>query len=149
MKLRFSRRFAALLVGFLALFGGVTAGTAIAVDGNPWSFVMNNQTGDGLVLVGSDGTNSNILLVKDHLNQPIFSVLKAGGASVLGDDFRVMSGADPLHGQVTISPLNPNSAMCVRGGQLWIGGPNGGIWRCADLDGTGPSPLAWWPTNNL
>jgi hypothetical protein len=107
----------------------------------PMTITME-EAGDGLTLVGDDGPeNDSILLVKDHLDQPIFSILEAGGAAVLGDDFRIL---DPnLHARVTLSMYEPNPAVCVANGLLWIGGADGRVWRCADLDG-GTWNGAWW-----
>lgn len=136
---------AAVLVAVAALAVSFThtptARAAAATNANPWAMQMSVPTQDGLVITGVAGSSSQALLVKDYLNQPIFTVSQAGGAAVMGDDLRVLDGSDIFHGQITISPDNPNSAVCVRNGQLWIGGPGGGIWRCANLGGG----FGWWP----
>jgi hypothetical protein len=109
---------------------------------NPWTLQMDNPAADGLVVRGTTGTN-NPFVVFDHLGQPIAAIPEAGGFKVFGDNIGVNPGSDIYHSQVTISPNDPDNNVCVRSGQLWIGG-SGHIWHCVDLDGSGPSPLAWW-----
>jgi hypothetical protein len=108
----------------------VTPTTAGAATGNPWTYSMSNANADGLVIRGSNGTN-NPLVVFDHLNQPIAAVAEAGGFKVFGDNIGVNPGSDIYHSQVTISPDDPIASVCVRAGQLWVGGPAGHVWRCA------------------
>lgn len=131
-------RIAVLLIVAVALGAAMalTVAPAGAVTGNPWPYTMNNVNADGLVVQGSGpGANNSALLVRDHLNQPIFTVLEAGGAAVMGDQFRVMHGADPFNGEITLSPDAPVASTCVRWGQFHLG--NGHLYRC---EGT---PLAW------
>lgn len=131
----------ALTAGACALLPGPASATT-STGGNPWTYQATSTTQDGLVVQGAAGTGDpSLFIVKDHLGQPIFNILAAGGAAVMGDDFRVMAGSDIFHGQITVSASNPNPAVCVRAGQLWIGGPAGDIWRCANLGGG----YAWWP----
>ena len=116
-----------------------------STDGNPWSMTMDGP-GDGLVLTGDDGPeNDHILVAYDYLHQPVAGIGEDAGLWVMGDDVRVISDTDVYHAQVTISPYAPDPAVCVRNGQGWIGGTGFNLWRCADLDGAGPSPFAWWP----
>lgn len=108
---------------------------------NPWVFTETDDQAEGLRINAAEGANGQPFIVYDHLGQPIFAINRAGGAAVLGDNFGVFAGSDIFHAQITISPDPPNSAACVRNGQLWIGGPSGNIWRCADLGGG----YGWWP----
>lgn len=128
---------AATLGALLAVsVGPAQADTSVA--DNPWQHAMTDP-GNGLVIVGDDGPqNDAALLVEDHLNQPIFAVLEAGGAAVLGDQFRVLDSG--LYPRITLSASPPDQSVCTVNGLLWIGGPGGGIWRCADLGGG----FGWW-----
>lgn len=128
----------AVAAGACALIPGPA--TASTATGNPWTYQMTSTTADGLVIRGTSGTN-NPLIVFDRLGQPIAAVGEAGGLKVFGDNIGVNTGSDIFHSQVTISPNNPDPAVCVRNGQLWVGGPAGDIWRCANLGGG----YAWWP----
>ncbi len=118
---------------------------AQTVPSNPWVFTETNPAAEGLRINAAAGANGQPFVVYDYLNQPIGGFNRAGGFWVAGDNISVSPGNDIYHAQTTISPDDPNPAVCVRAGQLWIGGTEGGFWRCADLDGSGPSPLAWWP----
>lgn len=135
----------ALLIAAAAAVAGLTAPHAAQASStttaNPWTMQMTDGTQDGLVVRGTTGT-SNPFLVFDRLGQPIFGVGEAGGAKVYGDDLSVYAGSDIFHADTTISPNTPNPAVCVRPDQMWIG--HGHIWHCEDIDGSGPSPLAWW-----
>jgi len=104
--------------------------TTSAVGGNPWTFSMNDPNADGLVVRGSTGM-ANPFIVFDRFNQPIAAVGETGGFKVFGDNIGVNAGTDIMHSQVTISPNGPSANVCVRPGQLWIGGSAGRIWRCA------------------
>lgn len=116
------------------------AGAESTTTGNPWTFTETSDQAEGLRINAAEGANGQPLIVYDYLNQPIFAVNRAGGAAVFGDDFRVLRGDDIYHGQTTLSADNPNPAVCVRNGQLWIGGVEGHAWRCADLGGG----YGWW-----
>lgn len=122
---------------------GAPAGAQVTTP-NPWVFTETNPAAEGLRINAAAGANGQPFIVYDYLNQPIGGFNRAGGFWVAGDNISNFAGNDIFHAQTTISPDNPNPAVCVRAGQLWIGGPDGRIWRCADIDGTGPSPLAWW-----
>lgn len=112
-------------------------------DSNPWTYTMSADA-PGMRIYGSTGGDNRVFETFDHLAQPIFGVNEAGGAWVADDEFRVFDGGDIYHGQITISPFWPRTEVCVRNGQLWVGGPSGQIWRCADLDG-GEWNGGWWP----
>lgn len=130
----------AVLAAFAAM---LLAGSARAGAANPWHYRMANPdtAQPGMVVHANGGANGQVFEVRDHAGQPIFAVNKAGGVAVLGDAFRVMDGSDPYRGQVTVSPYPPDPAVCVRDGQLWIGGPAGGLWRCTTAPG--PAAPAW------
>lgn len=135
---------AALLAAMLVLLAVQTPAQAeSSTDGNPWSMTMDGA-GDGLVLTGDDGPELNqILYAQDHLLQPVAGIGEHGGLWAAGDCISDFAGFDILHAQISICPDGPNPDVCVRNGQLWIGGPDGRIWRCADLDG-GAWNGAWW-----
>lgn len=135
-------RLLALAVLVAALPGAGPARAATSTDSNTWTYTMTNPSADGLVINGTTGTN-NPLIIKDHLGQPITAVGEDGGLKVFGDNLAVNAGSDIYHSQVTMSPSNPVAAVCVRSGQLWMGGPDGHVWRCADLDG-GTWTGGWW-----
>jgi hypothetical protein len=140
MKRRVLRISFAVLIGVGLALGGLAVGTAAAGTGNPWQYTMTSSGKDGLVIQGAPGANSNAFLVRDHLGQPIFNVLQAGGASVLGDNFRVMAGDDVFNPVITLSPSAPSGA-CPKPDALWIGAGN--IWKC--IDGTWHAPrVAIW-----
>jgi hypothetical protein len=82
------------------------------------------------ITADSGQVDSSPLEVDDHLGQPIFGVLRARGAYIAGDQFPVLASSDIYHGQITTSPSQPDQTVCVRAGQLWIGGTQGAIWRC-------------------
>lgn len=121
----------------VAVGAGLTAATpnpanATTVTGNSWTYQMNNPAADGLIIRGTSGTN-NPLIVFDRFNQPIAAVGEAGGFKVFGDNIGVNAGFDIYHSQVTISPTDPAADVCVRAGQLWLGGSDGHIWRCVSV----------------
>ncbi len=134
-----------------AILGALLAVTAIApaqaettTTANPWTYQMTDPTKDGLVIRGTTGSN-NPFIVYDPYVQPIVAVGEYGGFKVFGDCSAVNRGDDVYHSQVTLCADEPVASVCVRNGQLWIGGAGGHVWRCADLDGPGgPSPFAWW-----
>ncbi len=136
--------FAAVTVAVAAMvvaFGQPPAAHAASTTtANPWTLQMDNPTADGLVVRGTTGT-SNPLLIFDRFGQPIMGVGEAGGLKVYGDNLAVNAGSDVYHSQVTISPTDPDATVCVRAGQLWMGGTAGHVWRCQSLYG---GPLGWW-----
>ncbi len=139
MKNRVPTLAAVALAGVLA-GAGAAVGTASAATGNPWRYDMTNSNRDGLVVHGSTGPNNNEFLVEDHLGQPIFSVLEAGGASVMGDNLRVLAGNDIYNAVITLSP-NPPSGRCPKKNALWIG--PGNIWKCVNGSWRAPRSSLW------
>jgi len=132
---------AATLAGMILGSGGYAYAAATFAD-NPWVFRATNPNAEGLRIQSTGGPNGQLLIVYDHLNQPIFAVNKAGGASVYGDNLNVHQGADIFHPWVRISVADPRPADCVATGQLVIGGSPGSggrIWRC--VVGRGWSPM--------
>jgi hypothetical protein len=122
---------AAIVGASVTLVGVAESATAdVGPPANPWTFSMNDPRADGLVIHGTGG-NSNPFIVFDRYGQPIAAVGEAGGLKVFGDNIGVNPGSDIFHSQVTISPGDPVAAVCVRPGQLWLGGPEGHVWRCA------------------
>lgn len=107
---------------------------------NAWTHIMTTP-GDGIVIYGDDGPeNDNALLIKDYLDQPIFTVQEAGGAAVMGDQFRVLAGDDIYNAVVTVSPDTP-PATCPKVGALWIG--PGNVWKCVNGTWTPPQVSLW------
>ncbi len=147
MRARWIAGVAAVVVSAGFFMAGALGGTARAAisrtGGNPWVFQQTNQTAEGLRINGSGGPNGQLLIVYDRLNQPIFWVNKDGGAFVGGDNISVMDGYDIFNPRVRLSPHYPDPDVCVRKGQLWIGGPRGRIYRCSDPDGDGPRGYRW------
>jgi hypothetical protein len=131
----------ATLLTLVAVQGPARADSA-TVTGNPVVVQMTDPDADGLVVHGTTGTN-NPLIVYDPYLQPIVAVGEYGGFKVFGDCSAVNRGDDVYHSQVTLCADEPNPAVCVRNGQLWIGGVAGKVWRCADLDG-GAWNGGWW-----
>lgn len=132
---------AAALAGVLAGAGlAATPVSASTVTNNPWEHNMTNTNADGLVVTGSTGPNNNALLVKDNLGQPIFSVLEAGGAAILGDNFRVLAGNDVFNAVVTVSPDAP-SGSCPKPNALWVG--PGNVWKCVNGNWRAPRDSLW------
>lgn len=122
MKLKRKTAVASVVLATVSLGAGVALADAYDINVSPGQ--------EGLVIKDTaDGPNGNLLLVKDWKGQPIFNVLRAGGASVLGDDFRVFPGTDIYNPSVWLSPNDP-SGICNRVNQLYIGGTSGGVWRC-------------------
>jgi hypothetical protein len=141
------RRFLTLLFAAVALavaamivsFEQPHAAHASTTTGNPWNYTMTNPNADGLVIHGTTGT-TNPFLVFDHLGQPIAAIGEAGGFKVLGDCSSVNLGSDIYYSQVTMCGTDPNPSICVRAGQLWLGGAGGHLWRCESRNG---DALAW------
>ncbi|MCK9929431.1 hypothetical protein MXD62_19985 [Frankia sp. Mgl5] len=149
MMLRLSRLRLALLAFLLVAAISVVAVAAVSQSpasaestdtGNPWVFQETDDQAEGLVIRAAEGANGQPFIVYDYLNQPIGGFNRAGGFWVAGDNISNFAGSDIYHAQTTISPDAPNGAVCVRNGQLWIGGPNGQIFRCANLGGG----FGWW-----
>jgi hypothetical protein len=128
------------LVGAVLVVLGFAIGSASAGTGNTWLYAMNSPNRDGLVIQGVKGPNNNILLVRDHLGQPIFNVLEAGGASVMGDNFRVLAGDDIANAVVTVSP-KPPAGPCPKENALWVG--PGNIWKCIRGSWRAPRVPLW------
>jgi len=71
-----------------------TWGTGSLGNEGIWSLIMNSATKVGLSIRGRQGATGAMFICVDYLNQPIFGVGQAGGAYVLGDNFRIFNGAD-------------------------------------------------------
>jgi hypothetical protein len=134
---------------FLAALSGAVLAVAVLAPtaradtttaDNPWAYQMTDP-GNGMVITGDAGPqNNNAFLVKDYLNQPIFSVSEAGGAAVMGDNFRVLAGDDIYNAVVTVSPSAP-PASCPKAGALWVGAGN--VWKCVGGRWAPPRTSLW------
>lgn len=84
---------------------------------NPWNYTMTNpdKTKDGMVLNGTPNSLAQIFLVKDPYGSPIFAVGHVGGATVFGDNFRLIGDAGfstpvfdvDTHGTITLQGTAP------------------------------------------
>lgn len=91
---------------------------------NPWNMTMTDGTKDGVVIKADPSPTSltQIFLVKDRNDAPIFAVGKVGGATVFGDHFRLIGDAGfstpvfdvDTHGTITLTGTAPK---IVIGGQ--------------------------------
>ena len=87
-----------------------TAYTTLPTGPNPWNYTMTDPTKDGMTINGVPNSLAQIFLVKDPYGSPIFAVGHVGGATVFGDNFRLIGDAGfstpvfnvDTHGTITL-----------------------------------------------